>query len=312
MLAARAAAWHRNCGIRGDALGARASLLSPLLQVDRAPFATAAAPEDPSKLRRNVFKEAIRPGPGQRRQIGLWTGLRSTLVAEMISHVSGMDWFCIDMEHGPNELNDVLLQLQVSQRGRAEPVVRVPWNEPVIVKRVMDLGAQSLLFPWVNNALEAEKAVASTRYPGLGGNRGVMSLARMNNYGAQNPHYYREAASQICNIVQIETAAAVDNIEEIASVDGIDALFIGPSDLSASLGHIGNPGHPEVRDKIAEAFARIKTTGKASGFLTANKDDVKWVLGLGCNFVGVGSDMQMLTVSVKSAATEFHAFCEKL
>merc|ERR1719330_1269734 len=274
---------------------------------------TRAAPaDDPTKVRRNAFKAAIVPGPTQCRQIGLWTGLRSTMVAEMLSHVSGLDWFVIDMEHGPNEMVDVLLQLQASQRGRAEPVVRVPWNEPVIVKRVLDLGAQSILFPWVNTAEEAKQAVAATRYPGLGGVRGVMSLARMNNYGSQNPHYYREAAGQICNIVQIETVTACDNIEKIAAVDGIDALFIGPSDLSASMGHIGNPGHAEVKEQIADAFKRIGATGKASGFLTANQDDAKWALTLGCNFVAVGSDMQMLTAAAKSAAANFHAFSKEL
>jgi len=275
-------------------------------------FAAAGPPEEASQVRWNVFKEGIRPRPGQRRQIGLWTGLRNTQVAEMISHVSGLDWFVIDMEHSPNEVGDVLLQLQVSQRGKAEPVVRVPWNEPVMVKRVLDLGCQSIIFPWVNTAEEAEAAVAATRYPTLGGIRGVMSLARMNNYGAANPHYFKEAAGQICNIVQIETVMAVDNIEAIAAVDGIDALFIGPSDLSASMGHIGNPGHPEVKDKIADAFKRIKATGKASGFLTANHADAKWALELGCNFVAVGSDMQMLTAAVRSASADFHTFCEKL
>merc|ERR1719230_1597525 len=134
-----------------------------------------------------------------------------------------MDWFVIDMEHCPNEINDVLVQLQASQYGDAEPVVRVPWNEMVIVKRVLDLGAQTLIFPWVNTAEEARKAVEYTRYPSVGGVRGVMSLARMNNYGAQNPHYFKQAAGQICNIVQIETATAVENIEAIAAVDGVDA-----------------------------------------------------------------------------------------
>jgi len=268
--------------------------------------------DDPSKVRQNVFKEAINPATQQRRQIGVWTGLRSTLIAEMVSHVSGFDWFVIDMEHGPNEVVDVLLQLQASQRGKAEPVVRVPWNDPVIVKRVLDLGCQSILFPWINTAEEAEQAVAATRYPGLGGMRGVMSLARMNNFGAQNPHYYREAAGQICNILQIETVEAVDNIEKIAAVDGVDALFVGPSDLSASMGHIGNPGHPEVRAKIEEAFKRIGATGKASGFLTANPDDAKWALTLGCNFVAVGSDMQMLTAATRKAAADFHAFSASL
>merc|ERR1712137_91623 len=117
---------------------------------------------------------------------------------------------------------------------------------------------------------------------------------------------------QICNIVQIETATAVDNIEAIAAVDGVDALFIGPSDLSASLGHIGNPGHPEVREAIEYAFAKIGATGKASGFLSANHDDCRWVLRQGCNFCAVGSDMAFLTNTCKATAKTFHEFCETL
>jgi len=268
--------------------------------------------EDPTAVRINAFKEAIKPQPGQRRQIGLWTGLRSTLVAEMLSHVSGMDWFVVDMEHSPNELVDVLTQLQASQRGRAEPVVRVPWAEPVIVKRVLDLGAQSIIFPWINTPEEARKAVEATRYPGLGGIRGVMSLARMNNYGAQNPHYYKEAAGQICNIMQIETLEAVENTEAIAAIDGVDALFVGPSDLSASMGFIGQAQHPEVKAKIEEAFSRIVATGKAAGFLTASKEDAQWALKCGCHFVAVGSDMQMLTAAAKAAASDFHSFAKDL
>merc|ERR1712083_977717 len=128
-------------------------------------------------------------------------------------------------------------------------------------------------------------------------------------YGAANPGYYREAAGQICNILQIETLEGVENIEGIAAVDGVDALFIGPSDLSAAMGHIGNYQHPEVMDVIASCFKRIAATGKSSGFLTANHADAKWALEQGCNFVAVGSDMQMLTVASKNAAADFHKFC---
>lgn len=257
-----------------------------------------------SDVRHNRFKAAIAKGE---RQVGLWTGLRSTLVAEMLSTVSGFDWFVIDMEHSPNELNDVLLQLQASQHGAAEPVVRVPWNEPVVVKRVLDIGAQSIIFPWVNTAEEARAAVEAVRYPPHGV-RGVMSLARMNNYGAANPQYYHEAAKQVCVIVQVETAEAVKNIAEIGAVDGVDALFIGPSDLSASMGHIGNPGHPEVRAAIESSFAAINKTGKAGGFLSANHADCRWVLEKGCTFVAVGSDVAMLTNTSKAVCADFKKF----
>lgn len=260
-------------------------------------------------VRKNVFKAALMAN--ERKQIGLWTGLRSPMVSEMLSHVSGFDWLVVDMEHSPNELGDVLLQLQTSQHGHAEPVVRVPWNELVIVKRVLDLGAQSILFPWVNTAEEAKEAIASTRYPPHGV-RGVMSLARMNQYGACGPEYYQTCDAQILRIIQIETMEAVDNIEAIAAVDGVDALFVGPSDLAASMGHLGNPAHPEVKAAIDAAFKRIVATGKAAGFLSANPDDCKNALRQGCSFVAVGSDVALLTNLCRAKAAEFHEFSSKL
>eukprot|EP00756_Hemistasia_phaeocysticola_P031095 Hpha_TRINITY_DN16332_c1_g1::TRINITY_DN16332_c1_g1_i1::g.60862::m.60862/K02510/hpaI, hpcH; 4-hydroxy-2-oxoheptanedioate aldolase len=261
-----------------------------------------------SVVTENKFKTQI-TGAG-RKQIGLWTGLGNSLVAEMLSHVSGFDWLVIDMEHSPNDVTEVLHQLQASQHGNAEPVVRVPWNEPVMVKRVLDLGARSVIFPMVNTKEEAELAVSAMRYPPKGV-RGVMSLQRMNMYGAQAPHYYKEIEQQLCTIVQIETAEAVKNIPAIASVDGVDALFVGPSDLSASIGHLGNPGHPEVRKLIEEAFAAIKASGKAAGYLSANHDDCRWVLDMGADFVAVGSDIALLTNLCRKHAADFHTYCEK-
>lgn len=240
--------------------------------------------------RRNNFKHVLKAG--KKKQIGLWTGLRSTLVAEMLTH-AGFDWTVIDMEHSPNELNDVLLQLQVAQPGKAEPIVRVPWNEPVIVKRVLDIGAQSVLFPYVNTRKEAEQAVLSTRYPPAG-IRGVMSLARMNNYG-KTPDYYKNAHQEICVIVQVETLEAVNNIAEIAKVEGVDAVFIGPSDLSASMGHIGHFAHPDVQATIKRGIESAVKAGIPCGFLSGNEDDVKKALDWGCTFAAVGSDMAVLT-----------------
>ena len=261
-----------------------------------------------SLVRQNLLKKELLAG---KPQIGYWTGLRSPLVAEMMSFTSGFDWFVIDMEHSPNEIGDVLAQLQASQNGNAEPVVRVPWNESVTVKRVLDLGAQSILFPYVQNAEEAAAAVASTRYPPQG-IRGVMSLQRMNMYGAQNPHYYQEAGDQICCILQIETIEAIRAIPEIAAVEGVDALFIGPSDLAASLGHVGNPAHPEVREAIEEGMRLIAATGKPAGFLSANPDDCKWVLNQGATLVAVGSDVVLIANTTKKIAADFKEFCATL
>jgi 4-hydroxy-2-oxoheptanedioate aldolase len=261
-----------------------------------------------STVRHNRFKAAINAG---QHQIGFWTGLKSSLVAEMISFTSGFDWFVIDMEHSPNEIGDVLVQLQASQSGHAEPMVRVPWNEQVTVKRVRDLGAQSILFPYVQNADEARAAVAAVRYP-PDGIRGVMSLQRMNMYGAQNPHYYKECGAQVCTVLQIETIEAIKNIPEIGAVDGVDALFIGPSDLAASLGHVGNPAHPEVRSAIEEGIRLGKATGKPVGFLSANRDDCRWVLEQGVTFCAVGSDVALLANTTRAIAKDFKDFCGTL
>jgi 4-hydroxy-2-oxoheptanedioate aldolase len=259
-------------------------------------------------VRENRFKAAI---AARERQIGMWTCLASPMVAEMVGTTSGLDWFVIDMEHSPNEIPQVLTQLQASQHGHAEAVVRVPWNEPVVVKRVLDLGAQSLIFPYVQTAEEAAAAVASTRYPPEGV-RGVMSIQRMNNYGTQLPDYYRLAHTQICNILQVETIGAVERIAEIGAVPGVDALFIGPSDLAASMGHIGNPGHPEVRAAIELAIAKIAECGLPSGFLSAKPEDCRWVLEKGVSFCAVGSDLQMLAASTRAAAKDFKSFVKTL
>lgn len=261
-----------------------------------------------ASVRTNRFKASIL---NAERQIGLWSMLNSSLVTEMLAFTSKLDWFVIDMEHTHTSPADVLVQLQSSQRGHAEPMVRVPWNEPVIVKRVLDLGAQSILFPYVQTAEEASAAVAATRYP-PDGVRGAVSLQRMNGFGAQNPHYYREAAGQICVVVQIETIEGLRNIPQIGAVEGVDALFIGPSDLAASLGHVGNPGHPEVRAAIEEGFALIRETGKPGGFLSANPDDVKWVLEMGATFVAVGSDVALLSNLTRKLADDYGAFCATL
>ena len=259
------------------------------------------------KLRKNKFKAAIRRGDFQ---IGLWSGLRSTLVAEMLTQVAAFDWTVIDMEHSPNELGDVLTQLQVAQQGHAEPMVRVPWNEPVIVKRVLDIGAQTILFPMIQNAEEAAAAVAATRYPQNGGIRGVMSLARMNNYGA-TPDYYLKAHQEICVIVQCETAEAVENIPEICRVRGVDGIFVGPSDLSASMGHIWDPYQNDVQRMIKKAVGFCKKADKPAGYLTGDEAQAKQMINWGYNFVAVGSDMAVLTNASRALADRFQVYCSR-
>ena len=157
--------------------------------------------------------------------------------------------------------------------GTAEPVFRVPWNDMVIIKRAMDVGARTLLIPFVQNVEEAKRAVAATRYPPLG-IRGVSVTPRANDYGRVRD-YHKNAHLDTCVLVQVETRTALKEIESIAAVDGVDGIFVGPSDLAADFGHLGNPRHPDVQAAIKDAAARIRAAGKGAGMLTGNLDDVE-------------------------------------
>lgn len=241
-----------------------------------------------TKLPPNEFKRAILAG---RTQYGLWSSLCGNLAAEVIAG-SGFDWVLIDTEHAPNELPMVLSQLQAFRGNSSAPIIRPAWNDTVLLKRFLDIGAQNFLVPYIQTADEARAAVAATRYPPKGV-RGVAVTPRANDFGRVTD-YYQRADQEICLLLQIETPLAVQNIEAIAAVDGVDGLFIGPSDLSASLGHLGNPAHPHVRSVIDSAIARIKNAGKAPGILAPVESDARHFLELGCVFVAVGSDLGIL------------------
>jgi 4-hydroxy-2-oxoheptanedioate aldolase len=220
-------------------------------------------------LPRNAFKHAIAKGE---LQIGLWCSLCSPITAEIVSH-SGFDWLLLDTEHSPNEVPDVLAQLHASQAGSASAIVRPPWNDMVLIKRFLDIGAQSLLIPFVQTPEEARRAVEATRYP-PGGIRGITGSGRASRYGRVKD-YLKNAGQEICVLVQVETKSALDQIEAIASVDGIDGVFIGPNDLAASFGHIGNWGHREVQATLEDAVRRLKKIGKPAGILTPNEEEAK-------------------------------------
>jgi 4-hydroxy-2-oxoheptanedioate aldolase len=235
--------------------------------------------------------------------VGLWSALASPITADILAG-AGFDWIVIDGEHGPNDISTLLPQLQAMRGGTAEPVFRVPWNDMVIIKRALDVGARSLLIPFVQNAEEARRAVAATRYPPLG-IRGVSVAPRANDYGrVQN--YHKNAHLDTCVLVQLETRAALKEIEAIASVDGVDGIFIGPSDLAADFGHLGNPKHPEVRAALKDAATRIRTTGKSAGMLTGSVDDVETLIEMGFNFTAVGSDAGILARGAEQLAARFH------
>ena len=247
----------------------------------------------------NRFKQALIE---QRPQVGLWSSLCSSIVAEIIGN-SGFDWILIDTEHAPNEIPGLLSQLQAMVNGTAEPVVRCAWNDAVLIKRILDIGARALLVPFVQNAEEARRAVAATRYPPHG-IRGVSVAPRANRYG-RVPGYHGKAQDDICVLVQVETTRAMDQIEAIAAVEGVDGIFIGPSDLAADMGHLGNPGHPEVQTAIARGAARIRAAGKAAGFLTgSDADAVAGSLEMGFTFVAAGGDVGILARATETLAAQ--------
>ena len=245
----------------------------------------------------NAFKQALRQG---RRQIGLWTGLCSGLSAEILG-AAGYDWILIDAEHAPNELSNVLEQLRALKGGTATPIVRPAWNDPVLMKRYLDIGAQSFLVPWVQNAQEAARAVAATRYPPAG-IRGVALAHRASGWG-RIPDYLKRAHEEMCVLVQVETREALDQLEAIAAVEGVDGVFIGPSDLAAALGRIGENRDPEVQAIFADACQRGRRAGKPVGILAPVEEDARKFLELGFTYVALGSDAGLL----RSAAEQLRA-----
>lgn len=247
----------------------------------------------------NRLKRALQAGQAQ---IGLWSSLASYITVEVISG-SGFDWLLLDTEHAPNELQMVHHQLQAAERGTSSAVVRPAWNDTVIIKRLLDLGVQTLLVPMVQNAEEAARAVAATRYPPHGV-RGLGTVTRANHYGRVKD-YLARCSEEICVIVQLETQVALDNLESIAAVDGVNGLFVGPADLSADLGHLGNSAHPEVRAKIDDAIDCILKTGKFAGILTPDEAYAHRCIELGATFVGVGSDSGLLARQSEALAARF-------
>jgi 4-hydroxy-2-oxoheptanedioate aldolase len=247
----------------------------------------------------NPLKQALKSG---RLQIGLWHSLASPLVAEILSD-SGFDWILLDTEHSPNELPMVLSELHAMSGGSAHAIVRPAWNDSVIIKRLLDVGVQSLLIPYVETEEEAQRAVQSTRYPPQGF-RGYASQARATRYG-RIKGYHQGANAEICLLLQVETKRGLENLERIARVEGVDGVFIGPGDLSAALGYLGQPNHPEIVRTIDDAIRRIKAAGVAPGILTGDAELAQHYIELGCLFAGVGSDIGLLANGAEQLAAKF-------
>jgi 4-hydroxy-2-oxoheptanedioate aldolase len=252
-------------------------------------------------ISRNAFKSALLSG---QRLVGLWHSIGHPTVTEILAD-STLDWVLIDTEHAPNEVGHVADTLRALTGGHVAPVVRPAWNDAVLFKRLLDVGAQTLLVPYVQSAEEAARAVAAVRYPPRGV-RGVASTHRANRYGRVQD-YFARADAEMCVLVQLETGASVDALEAIAAVDGVDGVFIGPSDLSASLGFLGEPRHPQVRRVIEDACRRARAIGKPIGILAPVEDDAAAWFAMGFAFVAVGGDILCLRKAVDALAERFRA-----
>jgi 4-hydroxy-2-oxoheptanedioate aldolase len=248
----------------------------------------------------NPFKRALREG---RTQIGMWLALADPYTAEVCA-TAGFDWLLIDGEHAPNDIRSILAQLQALAPYPVSPVVRPVSGETALIKQLLDIGTQTLLVPMVESADQARELVAAVRYPPRGV-RGVGSgIARVSRWSAI-PNYLGRADAEICLLVQIESRAGLERIAEIASVEGVDGLFVGPSDLAASFGHRGNPAHPEMVAAIEGAIAAIRAHGKAAGILTADETFARRCIELGATFVAVGADVTLLASAARGLAATF-------
>ncbi|MBB3992323.1 4-hydroxy-2-oxoheptanedioate aldolase [Croceicoccus naphthovorans] len=248
----------------------------------------------------NAFKQAI----GEHRaQIGFWQALASPYTCE-ISAGAGFDWLLIDAEHGPSDVPLVLAQLQAAGAYPVEPVVRLPIGDPVLIKQYLDIGARSLLIPMVEDAAAAAAMVRATRYPPHG-IRGVGTAIGRGSRWNRTPGYIHNAADDICLLVQVESRAALAHVDAIARTEGVDGVFIGPSDLAADLGHLGDAAHPEVQEAIEGAIAAIRAAGKPVGMLIADEALARRYLEIGASFVAVGTDVTILARGAEALAARF-------
>jgi 2-keto-3-deoxy-L-rhamnonate aldolase RhmA len=246
----------------------------------------------------NPFRQLLRAA-GAKAPIGTWISSASPIVAEAVGH-AGFDWGVVDMEHSPLDMMSLVHLLQALGSTKTLPVVRVPWNDAVTVKRVLDAGATTLLFPFIEDVAAAARAVAATRYPPAGV-RGMSGMTRASRFGTA-PQYLKTAAAGIGVILQLETPQALARLEAIAAVEGVDAIFVGPADLSASLGHVGEFTHPEVMRAMADAAQRCRALGKPIGTVGTTPEVVSQFRALGYDYLAVSSDMGLLMSGALAAA----------
>lgn len=248
----------------------------------------------------NTFKKALAEGE---TVFGCWLGLADTFSTELMG-TAGFDWLVIDGEHGPNDLRSMLAQLQVLEASTSHAVVRVPIGETYMLKQILDAGAQTVLVPMVDSADQARQLVRDVTYPPHG-DRGVgYALSRAARF-SQIADYGLTADEQICLLVQVENVKGMQALDDILAVDGVDGVFIGPADLAADMGHMGNAAHPDVQAAIMDGLARIKTAGKAPGILATKENMIKDSLAAGAQFVAVGADILLLTQAAQALKTKW-------
>ncbi len=252
------------------------------------------------QLPSNTFKRALRAG---RPQIGLWMGLANPYTSELLAP-TGFDWFAIDAEHSPNDPRTVLAQLQAIAPYPVHGVVRTVSDDPALLKQYLDIGAQTVLVPMVETAEQAARVVAATRYPPKG-IRGVGSaLARASRWN-QVEGYLQRCEEEICVLVQVESLRGLGNLASIAAVEGVDGVFFGPADLSASMGMLGRSTDPQVQTAIDEGIRLVTAQGKAAGVLTTDRALAQKHLSLGALFVAVGVDTSLLVRAAQDLAAAF-------
>jgi len=238
----------------------------------------------------------------RKRLIGCWCSLGNPITTEVLG-VAGFDWLLLDGEHSPNDVLTFIPQLMALKDSVSAPVVRPAWNDPVEIKRLLDAGFYNFLIPMVESVDAARAAVAATRYPPQG-IRGVSVSQRGNRYGAVKD-YLQRANEQACVMVQIESRKGMAVAAEIAAVDGVDGVFIGPSDLAAGLGHLGNANHPEVQQAIKQIFDSVRAAGKPLGTLAPVDADARRYLEMGATFVAVGSDLGLFRAATQALRDRF-------
>ena len=247
----------------------------------------------------NQFRRDLIAG---KQLIGCWSALASPITTEILG-LAGFDWLLLDGEHAPNDIASFIPQLMALKDSPSAPVVRPQWNDTVEIKRLLDAGFYNVMIPFVQSADEARRAVAATRYPPEGV-RGVSVAQRSNRYNTV-PDYLKIINENITVIIQIENHAGVDAIDDICSVAGVDGIFIGPSDLAAALGHLGNAAHPDVQAAIKTVFDRARECGKPVGILAPVEADARRYLEMGASFVAVGSDLGVFRASTQALRDKF-------